>query len=182
MADIILPYREIPLTRGLVALVDEADFEMVAGHVWHAQRHERTNGTLVWYATRNAARGGTVLMHREIMDAPPNMDVDHENGNGLANWRTNLRLSTRSANLQNRRNLRANKTNPLRGVSRCGCTRPGCVQVTIRAGEVGIDGRRKSMFLGHFIDHAAAGRAFDAAARFYFGENCGNLNFPDGVE
>ena len=47
--------------------------------------------------------GKTISFHRWLIDAPPGIEVDHWNKNGLDNRRQNLRLATRSENMSNRR-------------------------------------------------------------------------------
>lgn len=87
--------KEIPLTNGGVALVDDADHDTLAVYRWN--RH--TQG----YATRTCAtRRRTIYMHREITGAQRGEEVDHINRNGLDNQRANLRLVTRSVNQGNR--------------------------------------------------------------------------------
>jgi len=55
-------------------------------------------------------------MHRVILDAPPAVEVDHINRNGLDNRRANLRLATRAENTRNAKLSRRN-TSGFRGVS-----------------------------------------------------------------
>lgn len=43
----------------------------------------------------------TLYLHREILSAPKNLQVDHINGNKLDNQRKNLRLATSQQNLAN---------------------------------------------------------------------------------
>ena len=107
--------REIPLTQGKVALVDDEDYETLARFRWRACR----NGN-VYYAQRrgNKAIGEptVVYIHREILNAPNGSLVDHRDGDGLNNIRPNLRLVTRSQNLQNSRRSKRN-TSGHKGVS-----------------------------------------------------------------
>jgi hypothetical protein len=44
----------------------------------------------------------TILMHRVIMNPPPNMEIDHINGNRQDNRRCNLRIVTKQQNAFNR--------------------------------------------------------------------------------
>ena len=91
--------RTIPLSQGKVAFVDDADHAALAQHRWFACRIGRT-----FYAFRNApGRRGLVAMHRVLLDASPDLAVDHRDGNGLKNQRANLRLATKAQNGQNRR-------------------------------------------------------------------------------
>lgn len=87
--------RYIPLTRGLFATVDAADYPELSKHKWIAT--VMRNST---YATRSR-NGRTIYMHREIMQPPPGMVVDHIDHNGVNNSRDNLRVCTRQQNLWN---------------------------------------------------------------------------------
>lgn len=83
--------KKIPLTKRKFALVDDSDYDLLIKFKWHYN-----DG----YAMR-WTKNGKVRMHRMIMDAPKNMDVDHEDHNGLNNQRYNLRVCTRSQNKMN---------------------------------------------------------------------------------
>jgi hypothetical protein len=87
----------IPLTKGLHALVDAADAEWLSKYKWHALVTE--NGV---YAARSAGPK-TILMHREIMQPPPGMQVDHKELDSLDNRRENLRVCTPEQNCYNTR-------------------------------------------------------------------------------
>jgi hypothetical protein len=93
---------DILLSQGLVALVDDDDFERVSTYIWFADR----NKGKMWYGKRNIlndiGRRSTQYMHRFILDAPKGVQVDHINGDGLDNRRDNLRLCN---NAQNHANL-----------------------------------------------------------------------------
>jgi hypothetical protein len=100
--------KEIPLTRGKVALVDDEDFERVSAFKWCFM----TAG----YAARGRKRG-MVYMHRFVIEAPKGKRVDHVNGNQLDNRRCNLRTCTHQQNMQNCKVLRANNTSGHKGVA-----------------------------------------------------------------
>jgi hypothetical protein len=94
--------KEIPLTKGYVAIVDDEDYEELMRFPWHVGSI-RDHGP---YAQRHGYGPGekrTVSMHRAIMHAPPHVMVDHRNGNGLDNRKANLRFCTNSENQRNRR-------------------------------------------------------------------------------
>lgn len=149
--------KRIPLTRGLVALVDAADFDWLSAFKWHAIR----TAPGCFYA----ARGRTILMHRELL--PGALEVDHINRNKLDNRRRNLRPATTS---QNRANVSLRRDNQARrkGVS----WSPSCA--SWRADITTKDGHR---FLGHFDSVDAAARRYDQEAIRIFGEfAC--VNFP----
>lgn len=100
--------KTIPLTKGMVAVVDDEDYERLSQFKWYAQSAPHGNH----YAARKST--GKVYMHREIV-RPGQLHVDHINGDGLDNRRSNLRRCTRSQNLCNGR-TRTDSASGHRGV------------------------------------------------------------------
>jgi hypothetical protein len=91
--------REIPLTQGKVAIVDDCDYDMLSRYKWYA--HKDYNK---YYAIRRAGGLGnkTISMHHIVIGRPPNgLVTDHIDGNGLNNTRNNLRHVTHRVNMQN---------------------------------------------------------------------------------
>jgi hypothetical protein len=86
--------KEIPLTQGKVALVDDEDFEWISQWKWCAGYNHKH-----WYAFRG--RLPTVYMHREIMKTPIDMVTDHIDHNGLNNCKYNMKNCTVSQNSRN---------------------------------------------------------------------------------
>lgn len=84
--------KKVPLGNSQFAIVDDEDFELVSKYKWHFRVWHNGNGG---YAVTN------MRMHRLIMEAPPDMLVDHINGDPLDNRRCNLRLCTNAQNQQN---------------------------------------------------------------------------------
>ena len=86
--------REIALSRGFVALVDDEDYERLSVSRWSVMivgdRH---------YAMSSKGR----LMHRLIVGAQAGQVVDHIDNNPLNNQKTNLRICTQAENLRNRK-------------------------------------------------------------------------------
>lgn len=103
--------KKIPLTQGKFAIVDDEDYRILSGYKWHVR--ERSN---TFYARRFVRKGVAVEMHREIMDFPKCLEVDHRDGNGLNNLRANLRVATHSENMRNSCISKNNKTG-FKGVS-----------------------------------------------------------------
>lgn len=101
---------EIPLTRSLAAIVDDADAEWLSQWKWLALSTPARGGKIGYYAARQIMRTPrkvtAVLMHRAILDAPRGLRVDHRNGDKLDNRRANLRLATNSQNLANRHSIK----------------------------------------------------------------------------
>ncbi len=155
----------IKLNLGYVAVVDDCDFDLVSAFTWHANKR---GGTV--YVEASIMRDGVktrLKMHRLIMGATKGIEVDHINGIGLDNQRSNLRVATRSQNSANRGN---NRKAGFRGVYR---TSGGKFEVRLTV-------RPKVHYLGRFISADEAARAYDAAALAAFGEFA-RLNFPTGV-
>lgn len=158
--------RKIPLSLGLVALVDDADYEaVVAAGAWSARPSGRTV-----YAQRarrlDDGRPTTEQLHTFLTGCPY---VDHQNGDGLDNQRANLRPSTHGQNMFNRR-LYKNSTSGFKGVTRR--RRDGRWQAQIQA-------NKQHRHLGYHDTAEEAARAYDAAARELFGDFA-RLNFPGG--
>lgn len=159
--------REIKLTQGKVALVDDEDFEVLNKYKWHAYK----SGNL-YYAGRGVYENGkvySVKMHRQILGLTnPKIHCDHKNGNGLDNSRNNLRQCTHA---QNQRNVSARACNRsgFKGVS--WHSRDERWEVRIR-----IAGEKKH--IGYFKSVLDAANAYDIAAKKYHGEFA-KLNFPE---
>lgn len=105
----------IPLSQGLETAVDICDLATVEGINWHAAEDHCT-----FYAVksfiRGSPRGTQTRLHRIIMQAPPDLVVDHIDGNGLNNRRSNLRVVTQRENLINRGKF-APRSSRYKGVS-----------------------------------------------------------------
>lgn len=159
-------HKEIQLSRGMHALVDVDDYDRVVDMgSWCADPAKRT-----FYARKNLYTPGTqkltpLLMHTFITGWPY---VDHINGDGLDNRRSNLRPATALQNMANKRRYR-NNTSGFKGVTRnSGTGRPW--QASIRA-------NNRRYHLGYHDTPEQAARAYDAAALRLFGEFA-RPNFP----
>lgn len=141
--------KELRLTKGKVALVDDDDFEHLASL------------RLLWCLNSNYAYNASLgSLHRYLMKAPKGVVVDHADGNPLNCQRSNMRLAT---NAQNQQNLRRN---------RAGYTRfKGANWDRTRGwwiARICIDGKRK--YLGVFNTDKEAAHAYNEAAKQHFGE------------
>lgn len=152
---------KVPLTRGYVALVDDEDADRVLAHKWSA--HITKKGKV--YAHGSVA-GKTVTLHRFLMQPQSGEHVDHRDGDGLNNCRSNLRPCSPR---QNARNVSKRKRNQLG----TGCSSEFVGVSRIRNGTwtamIGIATGR-SMQIGTYATEHAAAAAFNVAAQFLRGD------------
>ena len=110
--------KEIKLTQGLVAIVDDDMYEALSAYKWHASKSGAT-----YYAVRHilpASAGlGKMKMHHQVIGKPENgLVVDHIDGNGLNNTRENLRFVTVRGNQQNQKLTTVKRHSKYPGVSK----------------------------------------------------------------
>lgn len=159
--------KKILLTQGYKALVDNEDYEKLSKFKWHT--YEGRNGVM------RAGRGHlSLLMSREVTNAPQHLHVDHIDGNGLNNQKSNLRVCTPAQNTQNRRKTKKRTGSKYKGVSFYKRDKKWLAQITY------LDVLRQNIrvTLGRFMAEEEAALAYDQAARKYFGEFA-TLNFPE---
>ncbi len=131
-------------------------------HTWHAKKYANRDTDLL-YAAFNVQLNGRwmcVFLHRLLLEAPPAMEVDHIDDNGLNNQRSNLRLCTPGQN-QAKKRLNGSATSAFRGVYYD--RRHSSWRATIS-----FKGRQK--YLGYFTNEIEAAHAYDAAAIRLYGE------------
>lgn len=151
--------KEIQLTKGKVALVDDEDFEYLNQWKWQANK----NGNKFYAVTSLLINGKykTTFMHRLITNNKnAKMHTDHINGDGLDNRKINLRICTHSQNLMNRGTQANNKTG-YKGVSYD-------KRINKFKATISINGINKN--LGSYINPYDAARAYNQAAQKYHGE------------
>lgn len=151
---------EISLTKGKVAIIDDADWDLVSGHRWRAVK-----GGNCYYAYANVRRADgsrtTIKMHRLLLGlTDTTIKTDHRDRNGLNNTRANIRACSNAQNMRNT-GAYANNKSGLKGVrldNRIGKWRA----------EIRVDGKWK--WLGHHDTKEAAHEAYCRAAAELHGE------------
>jgi HNH endonuclease len=160
--------KHIPLTEGQYAKVDAEDFDALVGFRWYATQ-ERV-GSYTRYAFRGGwvrnpdnplrMKKGTTRMHRQVLGYDGPLQVDHINGDGLDNRKSNLRLATP---LQNASNRLLNPDNTPFGFVGVSQAKDGKFQSTMM-----FDGTR--YHCGYHATPEAASIAREAKARELHGE------------
>jgi len=151
--------KEIPLTQGKTALVDDEDYLLVSPFKWSAAQRR------TWYAVRIDHKK-MIYLHRFLLGIPSEFQCDHINGDGLDNRRCNLRIATNAQNQWNRHKRQIHSSS-FRGVTWDKNRNRWIVYITAN---------KKTHYLGRYINETDAAKAYDEAAKRLFGEYA-NLNF-----
>lgn len=153
--------KEIPLTQGRVAIVDDEDFRFVSQWKWSFDGQYAVRGQFTEYLGRQNGhswcRNQKIYLHREINRTPPGLETDHINRDKLDNRKGNLRSVTRGGNSRNHDAHRNNVT----GV--CGVNWYNAIK-KFRAS---IVVNRTRVHLGYFADLTAATQARKEAEEQY---------------
>jgi len=161
------PFRKIWLTQCKLTIVSPEDFETLNSHKWHVTGCDK-NFYAIRYLGQINGKKKFISMHRFIMHPPTGLVVDHVDGVGLNNTRTNLRIATIAQNTYNCRKTYRKTRSQYKGV--CYDTHRNIFRADIRY-------KCKRRFLGHFDNETDAAKAYDKAAIELFGDYA-NLNFP----
>jgi len=159
--------KEIILTQGKVAIVDDSDFEYLNQFKWHVNKQGNTY-YVIRYKRTSLKKRVYESMHRLIMKPDKGFVIDHLDGNGLNNQRNNIRICTVSQNSMNRNKTVKNKSG-FKGV--IWWERNSTWKAEIRL-------NKKKIYLGYYENIIDAARAYNAAAQKYHGEFA-NINKID---
>lgn len=159
--------KEIQLTQGKVALVDDEMYEYLNQFKWYANNMHGK-----FYAVRNHRENKgkqiKIPMHRLIIKPDKYMVIDHLDGNSLNNQKNNLRICNHIQNSMNRI-IYINNKSGFKGVY---WNKPSAKWMAY------ISFGNKMLYLGLFINPKDAARAYNNAAIKYHGEFA-NLNKID---
>jgi len=148
--------RLVPLTRGYFAVVDEDMYDEVMQYKWSVYI-----GNGVCYATRGLIVDGiktTQKMHRFVMGYD-SLDIDHIDGNGLHNYRSNLRYCTHNENMMNKNSYK-NTSSKYKGVT---------FRKSVGKYQSRICVNKKPMHIGMFKTEIEAAMAYNRKAKELFG-------------
>ena len=140
----------IALTKGYVAVIDAADVPLIEGWNWSAS----VDGNTVYAVRKITGEKRTMSLHRYLLGAKTGLDVDHQDANGLNNKRANIRIATRSQNLQNAA-IHSNNTSGVKGVYWHARTNKWRARVT-------AGGKTESLGYFHTLEAAASARVLGA--------------------
>jgi hypothetical protein len=147
--------KEILLTKGKVAIVDDEDYPILSQYTWKYSNRG--------YAASNYWDNGkskTNLMHRLIMSEPNGYFIDHIDGNPLNNTKRNLRIVTNQQNCFNQKLTSKNKSG-YKGVYLKKGTEKWAATVRVNG---------KQTHLGYFDSKHDAARMYNFWAADLYGE------------
>ncbi len=160
-------FRRIYLGEGEFTIIDVQDYYRYCAFKWIMGGQ----GSVVYAVRSTKKENGKITtrrLHREIMNAPKGLLVDHANGDTLDNRRANLRLATHYQNTCNRRKIKSKTSSRFIGLY---------LDKKANTWVTAIKNHGKKIYLGRFKSEIDAAHAYDEAARKYHGEFA-QLNFP----
>jgi hypothetical protein len=146
----------LPVSKGNQALVDDDDWIRLSRFSWNI--HPGGYASRVLYQDK---RAHTILLHREVMNAPPGTQVDHIDGNKLDCRKSNLRFCNYNQNGANCKKPSHGVTSRFKGVY---------WNKNANKYQANIMVNKKTIYLGIYDCEIAAAQAYNKAASSHFGE------------
>lgn len=150
--------KQIPLTQGKFAIVDDADYEHLMQWKWCFHKYAMRTEHLGMFNGKKKQKW--IGMHSFIMDTPNGMQTDHINGNKLDNRRANLRMCSSAENKRNRPKY-SNGLSKFKGVMRIKNSDKWKASICVNS---------KPFYLGLFKNEYDAAQAYNFAAYEFYGE------------
>ena len=144
--------KKISLTNGGVTLISDEDYSEVSKYKWFLKRETHKESVIRTI--------GKISLSRFLLNPPKGMLVDHIDGNRLNNQRENIRICTPAENARNTI-LYSTNTSGFRGVMWKKSNKKWHARITVNY---------KRISLGFFDSITDAAKAYNKAAKEYFGE------------
>lgn len=155
--------KKIKLGRsGRVTVVDDGDYAMLSGYRWFLHRSGLHQYVRRWPVSGEGR--SPIYMHRQILGLVTE-EVDHIDGDGLNNRRSNLRPVSKQQNQFNRGITEHSSS--YKGVSWRPDRRCWRAYIGVRDDSTGST---RYLHLGHFDNEVDAALAYNSAATNHFGE------------
>lgn len=156
--------KEIQLTQGQVAIIDDDDYERVSKFKWFAEKYKNVHGEYIYYAKRSPVVNGeqrSLRLHTFILGKPDKgIEIDHVNLNTLDCRKSNLRYCTHLENMYNRK-PRLNCYSKYKGVVWCKRDKRFIVRISFN---------KKRIHIGSYENEIEAALNYNIAAKIYHGE------------
>lgn len=152
---------KVALSNGGFTFVDPDDLPLVKAYTWRRGLRGKNVYAVTSLPRVKGSPRKTLYLHRLLH--PEWKEIDHKDGDGLNNRRSNLRPCTKRQNQGNTQG-NAGTASSFRGVSTAqhNSKNPWRASIVLRSG--------KRKHLGYYATEEAAARAYNSAALVEFGE------------
>jgi hypothetical protein len=145
---------------GYPVIIDDEDYDRISKLTWHINKRNETKSCF-YFQSRLPVTRKYIVLHRFILKVTDSdMIVDHINGDGCDNRKSNLRLCTQNDNTKNCRTYYRN-TSGYKGVSFDKCAHKYRAQIQVN---------KKKITIGFYDDPKEAYNAYCEASKKYHGE------------
>lgn len=140
----------ISLTRGMVTMVDDDDYDFLIRWKWHSLKGRNTFYAARGYYNRDIKNMSKIFMHNVLLPKKDGLLVDHKDMDGLNNQKSNLRYATKGENM---RNIRHRGKSKYRGVTE--------MKVGLKRWMAQITIDKKKINIGYFYSETEAAIAYN---------------------